>query len=72
VHLRAPSFDHGVVSFAWAFGLGLFIWIGQLAVGVQGATAVIVAAVAGGAIFLFVRLFGEEEPRRAPQSRARR
>ena len=72
MHLRPPSFDHGVVSFAWAFGLGLFIWVGQLAVGVAGATAVIVAAVAAGAIFLFVRLYGEEEPRRPAQRRARR
>ena len=69
MHLRPPSFDHGVISFAWGFGLGLFIWLGLLAIGVQLATAVIVAAVSGGAIFLFVRLFGEEEPRRPSQRR---
>jgi hypothetical protein len=62
-HLRPPSIAHGVVSFLWAFGLALFIWIGSLAVGVDGATAFILAAVAGGAIFLFVRIFGEERPR---------
>ena len=61
--LRPPSFDHGVVSFAWALGLALFILFGALAIGVGAGTAVIVALVAGGAIFLYVRLYGEEELR---------
>ena len=65
-HLRPPSIDHGVASFLWGFGLGLFLWLGMLSVGVSGATAFILAAVAAGAIFLYVRLFGEEEPRRRP------
>jgi hypothetical protein len=63
MHLRPPTFAHGVISFLWGFGLALFIWIGSLAVGVDGATAFIVAAVAGAAIFLFVRVYGEERPR---------
>jgi len=42
----------------------LFIWLGLLAVGISGATAFILAAVSGAAIFLFVRVFGEEELRR--------
>ena len=62
--LRPPSIDHGVVSFLWAFGLGLFIWLGLLAIGVSGATAFIFGALSACAIFLFVRLFGEEELRR--------
>jgi hypothetical protein len=70
MHFRAPSIDHGVVSFLWAFGLGLFIWLGLLAIGVSGATAVIVAALSFGAIFLFVRLYGEDELRR-PSARSR-
>ena len=61
--LRPPSIAHGVASFLWALGLGLFLWLGMLAIGVSGATAFILAAVAGGAIFLFVRLSGEELPR---------
>ena len=65
MHLRPPSVDHGVVSFLWALGLGLFIWIGQLAIGVSNATAVIVAALAAGAIFLFVRVYGEDPPGRS-------
>lgn len=66
MHLRPPSIDHGVISFLWAFGLGLFIWLGMLAVGVSGATAFIFAALCAAAIYLFVRVFGEEEPRRQP------
>ena len=62
MHLRPPSIDHGVVSFLWAFGLGLFIWLGLLAIGVTGATAFIFAALSAGAIFLYVRLYGEERP----------
>lgn len=64
MRLRPPSIDHGVVSFLWALGLGLFIWAGLLAVGASGATAFVVAVVAAGAIFLFVRIYGEDQPRR--------
>ena len=62
VHVpRPPSFDHGVISFVWAAGLGLFIWVGLLAVGVSKATAFLLAVLAAFGIFLFVRLYGEEE-----------
>ncbi len=64
VHLRPPSIDQGVQAFLWALGLGLFIWLGLLAIGVSGATSFILAAVAGGLIFLYVRIFGEEDLRR--------
>ncbi len=63
MHLRPPSIDHGVVSAVWAVGLGLFILLGLVAVGLSLATAVIFAAVAAGAIFLFVRLRGEDDLR---------
>jgi hypothetical protein len=68
---RPPSIDHGVVSFLWAFWLAVFIWAGLLAVGVSQATAVIVGAVAGFLIFVYVRIYGEAEPRRPPRRRAR-
>ena len=42
----------------------LFIWLGGMSVGMSRATAVVVAAVAGCAIFLFVRIYGEDDPRR--------
>jgi hypothetical protein len=63
MHLRPPSIDHGVISFVWAFVLGLYLWLGMLAIGVSGATAFVLSAVAGCAIFLYVRTYGEEEPR---------
>jgi hypothetical protein len=64
VHLRQPSFDRGVTSFLWAFGLGLYLWLGMLAVGVEGATAFILSALAAGAIFLLVRRYGGDEVQR--------
>jgi hypothetical protein len=62
LHLRPPSIDPGVTSFIWAFSLGLFIWLGQLAVGVDKATALVIALLSFAAIFLFVRLRGGDEP----------
>ena len=38
------------------------LWIGMLAVGVSNATAFIISLVSAGAIFLFVRLRGEDRP----------
>ena len=61
MHLRAPSIDHGVQSFLWALVFFLFLWFGMLAVGVSGATAFVLALVLGVLIFLFVRIFGEDE-----------
>jgi uncharacterized membrane protein YdfJ with MMPL/SSD domain len=64
VKLRAPSVDHGIVSFIWAFGLGLLLWLFMLGIGISKATSFIVAALVALGIFLFVRLYGEDEPRR--------
>ena len=63
-HLRPPSVDHGVVSALWAIGLGLFLLLGMIAVGVSSATAFIVAPLAAAAIFLYIRIYGEEDLRR--------
>ncbi len=63
-HLRPPSIDHGVVSFLWGVGLGLFLLVGMWALGVDRATAVVFAGLAAGAIFLFVRVYGDEQLRR--------
>jgi hypothetical protein len=62
MHLRPPSVDHGVQSGLWAIGLGLFLFFGMLSIGVGKGLAFILASVAGGAIFLFVRLRGEDPP----------
>lgn len=63
MHLRPPSIDRGVVSFLWALFFFLYLWLGMLAVGVSKGIAFVLAALAGAAIFLYVRIFGE--PRRA-------
>ena len=63
MHLRPPSIDHGVISFVWAFVLGVLLWLFLLAVGVSQATSVILAALAAGGIFVYVRLYGEDDPR---------
>ena len=58
MHLRAPSIDPGVSSFLWALLFFLVLWLGMIAFGVSGATAVIFALVASFFIFLFVRTQG--------------
>ena len=63
MHLRPPSIDPGITSFLWALGLGLFIWAGLLAIGVSKGTALIIALLSFGGIFLLVRLYGEDTPR---------
>jgi hypothetical protein len=63
MHFRLPSFDRGVTSFLWALGLALYIWVGMLAVGVDGAIALIVAFLSLFGIFIFVRLFGGDDVR---------
>ena len=61
---RLPAFSHGVTSFLWAFGLAVYIWLGGVAIGWSHATAFVAAVVAGFLIFLYVRTYGEDEPRR--------
>jgi hypothetical protein len=60
MHLRPPSMDRGITSFIWAFVLALFVWAGLLAIGVSKGTALILGLLSFGAIFLFVRLHGED------------
>jgi hypothetical protein len=68
MHLpRPPSVDHGVVSFIWALVLGVLLWAFMLAIGVSKPTAFILAVLAACAIYLYVRLYGEDEPRRDAQ-----
>ena len=63
-HLRPPSIDKGVSAFLWAFGFFLYLWLGMLAVDIGKGTSFILAAVAGAAIFLYIRLYGEDRARR--------
>jgi len=60
MHLRLPSIDRGITSFLWALGFGLYIWLGLLAIGVGKGTALMLALLSFGAIFLLVRIYGEQ------------
>jgi hypothetical protein len=62
---RMPAFSHGVTSFLWALVFALFIWFGAIAVGFSGALSFVVACVAGAGIFLYVRIYGEDDPTRS-------
>jgi hypothetical protein len=62
VHLRLPSIDPGVSAFIWAFALALYIFLGLLAIGVDKGTSFVLALVSFGGIFLFVRVYGGDEP----------
>jgi heme O synthase-like polyprenyltransferase len=64
VHLRPPSIDHGILSFVWAFVIGLLLWLFMLGIGISKATSFIVAVLVAFGVFLYVRLYGEDEPRR--------
>jgi len=66
MHLRPPSIDQGVIAAVWAVGLAIYIYFFLLAVGTNGATAIVLALVSFAAIWLFVRLRGEDVPRRRP------
>ena len=63
MHLRPPSVSQGVQAGLWAIFFGLVIALGAQTVDVDAATAWIVGALSAGAIFLFVRLRGEEQVR---------
>ena len=58
MHLRAPSIDQGVQAGLWGIGLGLYLFLGMLAIAVERVTALVFSVVAGCVIFLFVRLRG--------------
>ena len=64
MHFRPPSIDQGVVALLWAAGLGAFIYFGLLSVGASGATAIVITLISFAGIWLFVRLRGEDVPRR--------
>ena len=61
---RPPSVDQGVVAFIWALVLSVFVYFGLAAVGASGATSIVLALLAFAAIWLLVRLRGEDVPPR--------
>jgi hypothetical protein len=58
---RPPAFSPGFTSFLWGLGLGLFIWIALLAIGISLATALLLGLVGGVLIFFYVRLYGQDQ-----------
>ncbi|HEY8107706.1 MAG TPA: hypothetical protein VIC70_03310 [Gaiellaceae bacterium] len=58
-----------MIALIWAVGLGIFIYFGLLAIGASGATAIVISLVSFAGIWLFVRLRGEETPRRRTSRR---
>jgi membrane protease YdiL (CAAX protease family) len=63
MHFRAPSIDPGVAAFIWAVVLAAYVYFGLLAVGAAAAFAVVMAMLSFAAIWLFVRLRGEDRAR---------
>lgn len=61
---RPPSIDQGVIAVIWAVVLAVYIYYGLVAVGASGATAIVLALVSFAAIWLLVRLRGEDVPAR--------
>jgi hypothetical protein len=66
VHLRAPSIDKGVSAFWWAFFFFLYLFFGMLAIGIPKGNALIYSALLGFGIFLYIRICGDESPRKLP------
>ena len=63
MHLpNPPSIDPGVMAFVWALLLAVYVYFGLLAVGASGAFSIVIAPLAFAAIWLFVRLRGEDRP----------
>ena len=62
MHIRLPSIDPGVTAFIWAAALGAYIYFGLLAIGTSGAFAIVITLVAFAAIWLFVRVRGNDAP----------
>jgi hypothetical protein len=66
MHLRAPSIDKGVSAFWWAFFFFLYLFLGMLAIGMPRGSAFIFSALLGLGIFFYIRICGDESPRKLP------
>ena len=60
----SPAISHSTTSLLWALVFGLYIVIGGLALGWTRATSFVIAGVAGFGIYLYVRFYGGDAPRR--------
>ena len=61
MHLRMPAFSPGFSAFIWGVVLGLYIWVGLLAIGISQGTSLVTGIVAGILIFFYVRLRGADQ-----------
>ena len=61
---RPPSIDQGISAFIWALVLAVFVYFGLIAIGMTGATAIVLALVSFAGIWLVVRVRGEDVPPR--------
>lgn len=64
MHLRAPSTAPGTRAFLWGLLFAFYVWLFALAVGVDESVAGLLGALVGAAVFLLVRLYGEDLTRR--------
>jgi len=62
MHFHFPSIDAGVMAFVWALLLALYIYFGLLAVGASAAFSIVITLVSFAAIWLFIRLRGDDSP----------
>jgi hypothetical protein len=62
MHFNLPSIDPGLTAFVWSLLLTLYIYFGLLAIGASAAFAIVIALVSFAAIWLFIRLRGEDGP----------
>lgn len=51
-----------VTSALWASFFFVFLWLGMMAVGVSGLQALVLSALLGGTIFVFIRVCSEDDP----------
>jgi hypothetical protein len=68
MHLRAPSTAPGTQAFLWGLVFAIYVWLFALGVGVDESVAGLLAALVGAAVFLLVRLYGEDLTRRRARS----
>jgi hypothetical protein len=55
--------SHTTTSLLWALGFALYIFLGGIAIGWARGTSLVLAVVVAFGVFLFVRAYGEDEPR---------
>jgi hypothetical protein len=63
-HLRPPAFSPGFTALVWGIGLGAFVFLGLLAIGISIGSAFLFGIVASVLIFFYVRLAGADQLRR--------